>query len=267
MAALDALCDDLLAECAELGQLTAALDSAGWKRRTRFYAWSIYDEIAHLLLFDELAALAVREAAAFRRGQAELEAILAGGVQISEYARERYAGIEGPALGRRWQEGYRLLTGLLRPVDPRARLPWFGPDMSAKSFVTARLMETWAHGQDVIDALGGTRQPAARQRHIAHLGVITFGWSFTNRGLTPPARMPYVCLTGPDGEQSAWGEMSGTDRITGTVRDFCLVVTQRRHYLDTQLAVAGQVAEDWMRIAQCFAGPPAMGPPAGTFAR
>ena len=38
--------------------------------------------------------------------------------------------------------------------DPRDRIPWYGPDMSARSGATARLMETWAHAQDVADALG-----------------------------------------------------------------------------------------------------------------
>ncbi len=58
--------------------------------------------------------------------------------------------------------------------------------MSVASSVTARLMETWAHGQDVLDALRLRRRPTDRLRHIAHLGVRTFGWSFRVHGLAVP---------------------------------------------------------------------------------
>ena len=70
-------------------------------------------------------------------------------------------------------------------------MEWYGPSMSAKSFLTARLMETWAHGQDVVDAaqengVDVVRTPSDRLRHIAQLGVITRGWSYVNRGMDVP---------------------------------------------------------------------------------
>jgi len=34
------------------------------------------------------------------------------------------------------------------------RVKWIGVDMSARSCLTARLMETWAHGQEIYDILG-----------------------------------------------------------------------------------------------------------------
>jgi hypothetical protein len=47
--------------------------------------------------------------------------------------------------------------------------------------------------------------------------------------------------------------------------DFCLVVTQRRHPDDTDLAIEGPLAEEWMAIAQAFAGPPGKGRAPGQF--
>ena len=47
-----------------------------------------------------------------------------------------------------------LLAACWRRSTRRPASPWYGPSMSARSFVTARLMETWAHGMDVADALG-----------------------------------------------------------------------------------------------------------------
>jgi uncharacterized protein (TIGR03084 family) len=260
-----ALCADLTAECEALHALTTPLDADGWRTQTRFFNWSIYDEVAHLCYFDEVAVLAARNREAFRAEQSTLDATRATGIEISEFTRRRYVRLDGPALAAFWRQRYTSLAELLGGLDPKTRLPWFGPDMSARSFVTARLMETWAHGQDVYDALGLARPATGRLRHIAHLGFLTFGWSFSNRGLTPPAATPYVELTGPAGERWVWGAPGGAEFVRGTALDFCLVVAQRRNVADTRLEVAGATAREWMRIAQCFAGPPATGPAAGTF--
>jgi len=92
------------------------------------------------------------------------------------------------------------MLGALSTLDPKQRLPWYGPPMSARSFVTARLMETWAHGQDVADALEQERCATDRLRHVAHIGVTTFGWSYVNRGMTVPGVSVRVELTSPGGE-------------------------------------------------------------------
>jgi uncharacterized protein (TIGR03084 family) len=135
--------------------------------------------------------------------------------------------------------------------------------MGALSFATARLMETWAHGQDVFDTLHIRRTPKDRLRHIAELGVRTFGWTYSNRGLQIPEDPIRVKLKGPSGDLWTWGPEDGENLISGPAEDFCLVVVQRRHVDDTALEVTGGVARDWMEKAQCFAGPPAQGPKPG----
>ena len=52
---------------------------------------------------------------------------------------------------------------------------------------TARLMETWAHGLDVADAIGVKRPATARLRSIAHIGVRTRDFAFAINGLAAPA--------------------------------------------------------------------------------
>jgi uncharacterized protein (TIGR03084 family) len=257
------ICLDLQAEHAELAALADGLTPAQWTAPTSFYGWTAYDEIAHLCLFDDLAVLAATDAAAFVAQRTGLEAQLSQGRQISEIARERFAHLRGVQLLDFWRTRYSKLVGLLEVLNPKARLPWFGPDMSARSFATARLMETWAHGQDVYDVLRRPREPNARLRHIAHLGVATFQWTFANRGLPLPVVAPYVELLGPDDDLWCWGAPSQTEFVRGTAQDFCLVVTQRRHYTDTTLAVGGKIAVDWLQLAQCFAGPAADGPAPG----
>jgi uncharacterized protein (TIGR03084 family) len=135
--------------------------------------------------------------------------------------------------------------------------------MSARSKVTARIMETWAHGQDVADTLGIRREPTDRLRHVAHIGVTTFGWSHVNRGLEVPDTPVRVELTGPSGDLWTWGPEDAAQSVRGPAEDFCLVVVQRRHVEDTSLAVSGDVARNWMLIAQAFAGPPVTGPGPG----
>ena len=267
-AAMHALCEDLRAECTELDALVSGLDAGpGWGLKTRFHGWTPWDEIAHLHLFDRLALRAVADRDDFMRGRGDIEQQLARGTEVSAIARTTFAGLDGPALAARWRTDAQALASALAALEPKARLPWFGPDMSARSFATARLMETWAHGQDIWDALGRPRPASSRLAHIAQLGVITFRWSFQNRGLQPPAAAPAVELEGPAGAVWRWGDASADGWVRGSALDFCLVVTQRRHVLDTGLAVQGDSAREWMSIAQCFAGPAASGPPPGSFPR
>lgn len=151
-------------------------------------------------------------------------------------------------------------------LAPRVRIPWFGPDMSVASALTARIMETWAHGQDVADALGATRTPAARLRHVVFLGFQSFPNSYRSRGLEVPAAAVRVELEGVGGEPWLFGPEGAADVVRGPASDFCLVVTQRRHLDDTKLVCVGPVASEWMGIAQAFAGPPGSGRRAGQFA-
>jgi uncharacterized protein (TIGR03084 family) len=145
----------------------------------------------------------------------------------------------------------------LRERSARDRLPWFGPDMSAMSFATARLMETWAHGQDVADALGVRRVPTARLRHVAEIGIRTRGFVYASRGMAAPDTPVRVDLGTPDGDDVwSWGPAEAPDAVLGSALDFCLVVTQRMHPADTDLTITGPAATAWMGIAQAFAGAP-----------
>jgi len=131
--------------------------------------------------------------------------------------------------------------------------------MAARSFATARLMETWAHGQDVADALGVVRRPTARLRHVAHIGVRARPFSYAVRAMTVPTGDVRVELRGPDGEKWSWGQPDAPDAVRGDAVDFCLLVTQRRHRDDVGLTVVGPLATEWMAIAQAYAGPPGPG--------
>ncbi|MBI4883471.1 MAG: TIGR03084 family protein [Actinobacteria bacterium] len=250
---MEAICNDLAAEHLALDGFVAKLDEAGWSAPTPASGWSVRDQISHLWFFDQRATMALQDPDAF---QADMVDLIAGGGTALSVAPGR--ALTGRQLLSAWRNDREALVAASRTIDASARIPWYGPAMGARSFITARLMETWAHGQDVVDALEATREPTARLRHVAHIGVRARAFSYLINGKTPPADPVRVALTAPDGSLWEW-DTSAADSVQGSALDFCLVVTQRKHIDDTDLSVHGSLAVEWMKIAQAFAGEPGGG--------
>ncbi len=255
---MDGICADLAAEHSALDAVVAPLSVDQWHLATPAPGWTVHDQIGHLTYYDGAAALAASDADRFA---AEMLNVTSADAPL-----DTTRPLTPEALLARWRGGRADLLGVLRVLDPKARIAWYGPAMSAVSFATARLMETWAHGQDILDAVGASRPSTDRLRHICHIGVRARPFSFQIRGLAPPADDVHVALVSPSGELWEWGEPSSPDRVRGDALDFCLVVTQRRHLADTALIAEGPVAAKWLEIAQAFAGPPGEGRTAGQFA-
>jgi uncharacterized protein (TIGR03084 family) len=259
---LSRLADDLRSEHAELDAFVASLEPQEWDTQTPAPGWSVRDQISHLTFFDEEAALAATDAEAFN------ERLLGAASDIDAYMNgplEKGRALAPPELLEWWRDSREGMLKAFENVDPSARLPWYGPPMSLASFMTARLMETWAHGQDVIDAFGATREPTDRLRHIAFLGVRARRNSYVAHGMEMPPGDVHVELRGPN--QDIWAFGDSTENIVrGSAQSFCLVVTQRRHPDDTDIETIGPLAAEWMSIAQAFAGPPGEGRRAGQFA-
>jgi len=253
-----ALAADLAAESAVTRALVAGLDEHGWRTPTPAVGWDIADQIGHLAYFDEVAVRSAVQPDEFR---AELAAAAADGSINADVIADRYRDRTGAQMLAWFDTARADLLETFTKLDPRQRLPWFGPPMSAASSLTARLMETWAHTQDIADALGVTREPTGRLRHVAHIGVGAQAYSYAVRGQTPPDTRVRVELTAPDGTLWTWGPDDATDRVTGTALDFCLLVTQRRNRDDLAVTAEGPAAQEWMTIAQAFAGPPGPGRP------
>ena len=254
---------DLCAEADELRAFLETLEEADWQRETGFMEWTPWDVVAHLHFFDDVSLVALEGREAFAAEQTALMDNVKKGRTNKQIARERYGKLGPQQLLERWHESCHAMAEKLGAADPKARLPWFGPDMGVRMFTTARYMETWAHGQDVYDLMRAARKPSDRIRNIAAIGVKTFGWTFVNRGLEVPGDLPYVRLDAPSGAVWEYGEPSETSRIAGSALEFCHVVTQGRNIADTSLEVTGEVATKWMAIAQCFAGGPVDPPKPG----
>ncbi|GAA2086000.1 TIGR03084 family metal-binding protein [Actinomadura alba] len=246
----------LNAESEHLDGLVAPLDADQWALATPAEGWTIAHQVSHLAWTDRLAITAATDPDAFA---AMLSEATASPQEYVDAGAEEGAGEEPGRLLLRWRAGRLRLAEALTAVPGGTRLPWFGPPMRAPSMVTARLMETWAHGQDVADALGVKREPTERLRHVAHIGVRTRDFAFHIRGLTPPREEFRVGLTAPSGDSWTWGPADAAQSVTGPALDFCLLVTQRRHRADLDLTVTGENADRWLDIAQAFAGPPGSG--------
>jgi uncharacterized protein (TIGR03084 family) len=246
-----ALAADLAAESAVTRALVTGLDEAGWRTPTPAVGWDIADQISHLAYFDEVA---VRSAVDQEQFKAELVAADADGGIDPDTIAIRFRDRTGAELLAWFEVARAELLDTFSGLDPTLRLPWFGPPMSAASSLTARIMETWAHTQDIADALGVTRDPTPRLRHVAHIGVGARAFSYAVHGKTPSSVPVRVELNAPDGVLWTWGPEDAEDRVTGPALDFCLLVTQRRHRDDVALSVEGPAATEWMAIAQAFAG-------------
>ena len=259
MADVAALGRDALAEHDDLRAILGGIAEEDWNRPTPAAGWTIRDQISHLAYFDGAARLSMVDPDAFRAIRAEavadIEKFVAATLSYGE-------GISGSELLDRFTDERRTLVEAAQAMPDGARVPWYGPDMSVASSITARIMETWAHSQDVADALGATREPTDRIRHVCDIGIRARPFSYHSRGLEVPDTPLRVELAAPDGSLWEWGPSDAADRVTGPALDFAMVVTQRRLAADTALQIEGDDARTWIAFAQAFAGNPTNTDPA-----
>ena len=247
---------DLSAESDDLDALVAPLPAHRWAEPTPAAGWTIAHQIGHLLWTYRVALTAVTDEAGFA---AALEAAQADPIGFVDSAADELAAVAPAELLTDWRVTRRRLHEALLTVPDGRKLPWFGPPMSAASMATARLMETWAHGLDVADALGVKRPATERLRSIAHIGVRTRDYAFAVNNLAPPTEPFLVELRAPGGETWTWGPPDAAQRVTGSAEDFCFLVTQRRPLGALDVTAHGPDAQRWLGIAQAFAGPPGSG--------
>jgi uncharacterized protein (TIGR03084 family) len=255
---------DFRDEVDELHGFLQTLKPEEWDLETGFMHWTPWDVVAHLHFFDLVSMVTLEGEEAFAAERRSLFTAIGGGKTNKELARERFADLDAAGLLAQWRSTAHALAEALGTSDPKRRLPWFGPDMGVQMFMTARYMETWAHGQEIYDLVGATRTHTDRIKNIATIGMKTFGWTFVNRKMEIPGPPPHVRLVAPSGEIWEWNEPNETECIRGEAVDFCHVVTQGRNIADVSLEVRGPIATQWMSIAQCFAGGAVDPPKPGT---
>lgn len=254
---------DFLHEARALHRLISAQPQAFLQQQTQFKGWTVEEIIRHLHIWDGMADLSRSDPEAFAVAVADVgRGVMTGTTRAVERA---FLPLTGRRLVASWQARYERMGAEWAMVDPKLRVKWAGPDMSARSSLSARIMEVWAHGQAVFDQAGWNRQVTPRLWNVVALGVNTFGWSHQVQGLDVPEAMPLLRLE-LNGDVREWGDATA-GLIEGPAEAFAQVVTQTRSVADVPLRLSGPVAERWMQTAQCFAGPRTAPPAPGSRSR
>jgi uncharacterized protein (TIGR03084 family) len=261
MSPLETVLADLAVEGDRLEALVAPLGADGWRAPTPAQGWTVAHQVAHLAWTDEAAVAAATDPAAW---DLLVQQALEDPDGFVDAEAARGAATAGPELLTRWRSSRTALPRALTDLPEGRKLPWFGPPMGATSMATARFMETWAHGRDVAAALGVTMPREDSVRHVVHIGVRARGFAFANHALPAPADDIRVSLVLPSGAVVEHGSADAAQTVRGPAYDFALLVTQRAHRDDLDLVASGPDAEQWLDIAQAFAGPSGGGrPPVG----
>lgn len=253
-------------EVITLNELAASLNSEQWQSPTKFKDWSPEVIISHLYYFDLMTIYSLNNHEKFDE---EAKFLLSTYVEITQSlpraqkVLERLKSSNYQELVKAWLIGNSLMCEVFEKTDPKKRCRWFGPDMGARMFMTARYMETWSHSQAIYDLINIQRDYSDDIKNIVNIGVKTFEWTYINRKLEVPKSKPYIQLIAPSGKKWEWNTDTSDNSVIGLASDFCHVVTQNRNIVDTNLEVKGGIAEHWMSIAQCFAGDPEEPPDIG----
>jgi len=257
---------DFKAESEAVAAILTELNDDAYLAVTQFKDWTIYDILAHLHLWNMAADWTLNEPAKFTAFMGDVLQVFQGGKTHQDLQRDWCVkeGLDtGTKLYAAWVEGFADIAEKYAIADPDKRVKWGGPDMSVRSCIIARQMETWAHAQAIFDVLGETRINGDHLKNVVHIGVTTYSWSFKVNGLDPILPKPYIRLTAPSGAIWEWNDTQADNKLEGSATEFCQVVTQCRNINDTTLKMTGEAARQWMEIAQCFAGGPETPPAKG----
>jgi len=244
---------DLKAEYESLDSLLCLLEDWQWDLQTPAEGWSIRDSVSHIAHIDEVAV-------SFLQGDySALDEAARIGSSFNEIGPQRGRKLKPARILESWRSIRHMLCDHLLRSDPKARIPWFGPPMGTRSFATARLMETWAHGLDCYEAAGVEPVDTDRLRHIALIAYLAIPYAYMVNGLRVPSTAIRIELVLPSGQTWSRGPVDTSDIIRGAAGAFCRVAVRRRHWIDTRLEVAGDEARRYVEIAQTYAGPPGAG--------
>lgn len=252
---------DFLEETEVLFNVLENFQDEEFEKPTLFKAWTINDILVHLHFWNLNADASLNEPDELDKTLERFFAAIQTG-QLRPYENQAIKE-RGQVLLKIWYELSQKLCNDFSKVDPKLRVKWAGPDMSARTCISARQMEVWAHGQAIFDSLAIERSESDRIKNIVFLGINAFGWSHSVHGLAVPEEMPFLKLKAPSGEVWEFGDASNANHISGEATEFSQVVTQTRNIADTHLNVSGHVSKVWMQNAQCFAGPPETPPAPG----
>jgi uncharacterized protein (TIGR03084 family) len=255
--------NDMNTDCDVVEALVADLDAPSWALPTPAPGWTVMHQIAHLAFVFKLAAQAASDPAGFKELTARIGADFNGAVNA---ALGEYVSQPPQQVLARWRAERANVTAALAAVPPGTVVPWLVRPIPPAVLASAGIMEVFAHGQDIADTLGVTREPTDRLKYLVGFAVLVRDFGYLARGLTPPQEEFRFEITAPSGAVWAFGPVDAAQQITGPAYDFCLLVTRRRHRDDLAVVAVGAQADQWLDIAQAYRGPAGPGRVPGQFA-
>jgi uncharacterized protein (TIGR03084 family) len=254
---------DLVAEGDVVDSLVADLDDARWALPTPAPGWTVKHQIAHLAFVFGLAGTAAADAEKFKAMMSRTGGDLDTAVNA---ALADYLSDLPEVLLSRWRTQRDAAVKALDAVPGDALVPWLVRPLPPAVLACAGMMELFAHGQDIADALGVRVPRTDRIRHLVQFVTLVWDFGYQARGLpTPDVRFRYE-LVAPSGQLWEFGPPDARQRITGLAVDFCLLATRRRHRDDLEVTATGEEADRWLDIAQAYRGPAGPGRAPGQFA-
>lgn len=251
------------AEAAAFRELVASATATDWDLVTPAEPWTVKDQVAHLTFVFELAAAAAGDPARFRAMTAPIGEH--GFDTAVNAALARYNQGAGDAVLDRFDQRVSAVSQALGRQDPDGVVPWLVSPLPPHVLTTAGMIELFAHGQDVADALGASARRTDRVAFLVPFIHRTIAFGYENRGLEPPAGAFRFAVELPGGGQVDAGPRDAPNLVCGSAVDLALLATRRRHRDDLALHASGPDAEQYLEVAQAYRGPAGAGrAPRGT---
>ncbi|MEO6704148.1 MAG: TIGR03084 family metal-binding protein [Jatrophihabitantaceae bacterium] len=252
----------LNAECDDLDRMVSDLSEQQWNADTPAPGWTVAHQIAHLAATFKMAGLAAADPDAFVAVVSNLSSNFNANVT---HALGEYLNDSHELLLSRWQDERAKAVKSLAAVPADQVVPWLVNPLPPAILAMAGMMEAFAHGQDIADALGVQRERTDRIKYLVAFAVRTWDFGYQARDEQPPKVEFHFELRAPSGAIWEFGPTDASQRITGSAVDFCLLTTRRRHREDLDIVAVGVDAEHWVDIAQCYRGPAGDGRTPGQF--
>ncbi len=237
----DVLLADLAAEHQVLDDLVASLPMEVWTQPSPSPGWTLAHQIHHLDVSEGAALLALN-------GHSDQVFAPTGRWP------DRPMPSDPTEVLANWRTARAASLEVMVMLDAKAPIIWGDGPMTCRSFATARLMETWAHGLDCFTTAGVEPVDTDRLRHVAHLGFRALPYAFRSQGVTPPAPLSELRLelTSPSGEAWTYGDPKALQSITGSAAHWCRVATRRMNSAESDLKAHGPLAQSVMTVARAY---------------
>ena len=247
--------NDFYQESEYIYSILENLSNNDFRKVTQFKSWTFNTIIRHLHVWNYASYLSLEGEDNWKKFREKLNFFFSNNKTLKDFEEDIVLPhIKDKELLMLWKEFYLKLTETFKFEEPKKRVKWVGPDMSVLSSISARHMETWAHGQAIFDILGIERINHDRIYNIVIIGNNTFNWAFKINNKEIPSEPPYLKLYSPSGKVWEFNNSNNINKIEGKAEEFCQVVTQVRNIKDVHLKLLGPISNQWMQIAQCFAG-------------